>query len=175
MVHINNRACVSKPGELPTAFLAILGAHKGSSMTILATLSGLKHYMSVYLSISLSFIYLSVCHFCHLSVLLSVCRLSNYLYLSIFLSICLSVCLSIIFVIYPFVCLSVSVCHFCHLSVRLSVCCLSIYPSVCLSFLLFICSFVCLSFIYTILPKVLGRPLLMNRFDYFSNFHEYKS
>ncbi len=29
--------------------------------------------------------------------------------------------------------------------------------------------------IYTILPKVLGRPLLMNRFDYFSNFYEYKS
>ncbi len=28
---------------------------------------------------------------------------------------------------------------------------------------------------YTILPKVLGRPLLMNRFDYFSNFYEYKS
>ncbi len=24
-------------------------------------------------------------------------------------------------------------------------------------------------------PKVLGRPLLMNRFDYFSNFYEYKS
>ncbi len=23
--------------------------------------------------------------------------------------------------------------------------------------------------------KVLGRPLLMNRLDYFSNFHEYKS
>ncbi len=30
-------------------------------------------------------------------------------------------------------------------------------------------------YIYTILAKVLGRPLLMNRFDYFSNFHEYKS
>ncbi len=29
--------------------------------------------------------------------------------------------------------------------------------------------------IYIILPKVLGRPLLMNRFDYFSNFYEYKS
>ncbi len=29
--------------------------------------------------------------------------------------------------------------------------------------------------IYTILSKVLGRPLLMNRFDYFSNFYEYKS
>ncbi len=28
---------------------------------------------------------------------------------------------------------------------------------------------------YTILPKVLGRPLLMNRFVYFSNFYEYKS
>ncbi len=28
---------------------------------------------------------------------------------------------------------------------------------------------------YTKLPKVLGRPLLMNRFDYFSNFYEYKS
>ncbi len=28
---------------------------------------------------------------------------------------------------------------------------------------------------YTILPKVLGRPLVMNRFDYFSNFCEYKS
>ncbi len=28
--------------------------------------------------------------------------------------------------------------------------------------------------IYTILPKVLA-PLLMNRFDYFSNFYEYKS
>ncbi len=28
---------------------------------------------------------------------------------------------------------------------------------------------------YTILPKVLGRPLLINRFDYFSNFYEYKS
>ncbi len=27
---------------------------------------------------------------------------------------------------------------------------------------------------YTILPKVLA-PLLMNRFDYFSNFYEYKS
>ncbi len=27
---------------------------------------------------------------------------------------------------------------------------------------------------YTILPKVLDRPLLMNRFDYFSNFYEYK-
>ncbi len=26
---------------------------------------------------------------------------------------------------------------------------------------------------YTILPKVLGHPLLMNRFDYSSNFHEY--
>ncbi len=31
------------------------------------------------------------------------------------------------------------------------------------------------SYIYNILPKVLGRPLLMNRFDYFSNFYEYKS
>ncbi len=30
-------------------------------------------------------------------------------------------------------------------------------------------------YIYTILPKVSGRPLLMNRFDYFSNFYEYKS
>ncbi len=30
-------------------------------------------------------------------------------------------------------------------------------------------------YIYTILPKVLGHPLLMNRFDYFSNFYEYKS
>ncbi len=30
-------------------------------------------------------------------------------------------------------------------------------------------------YIYTILPKVLGRPLLMNRFDYFSYFYEYKS
>ncbi len=30
-------------------------------------------------------------------------------------------------------------------------------------------------YIYSILPKVLGRPLLMNRFDYFSNFYEYKS
>ncbi len=30
-------------------------------------------------------------------------------------------------------------------------------------------------YIYTILLKVLGRPLLMNRFDYFSNFYEYKS
>ncbi len=30
-------------------------------------------------------------------------------------------------------------------------------------------------YIYTILPKVLGHPLPMNRFDYFSNFHEYKS
>ncbi len=29
--------------------------------------------------------------------------------------------------------------------------------------------------IYTILLKVLGHPLLMNRFDYFSNFHEHKS
>ncbi len=29
--------------------------------------------------------------------------------------------------------------------------------------------------IYIVLPKVLGRPLLMNRFDYFSNFYEYKS
>ncbi len=29
--------------------------------------------------------------------------------------------------------------------------------------------------IYTILPKLLGRPLLMNRFDYFSHFYEYKS
>ncbi len=29
--------------------------------------------------------------------------------------------------------------------------------------------------IYTILPKVLGRPLLLNRFDYFSNFYECKS
>ncbi len=28
---------------------------------------------------------------------------------------------------------------------------------------------------YTILPTVLGHPLLMNRFDYFSNFYEYKS
>ncbi len=27
----------------------------------------------------------------------------------------------------------------------------------------------------TILPKVLGHPLLMNMFDYFSNFQEYKS
>ncbi len=32
--------------------------------------------------------------------------------------------------------------------------------------------FVFLLNIYTILPKVLGRPLLMNRFDYFSNFYE---
>ncbi len=32
-----------------------------------------------------------------------------------------------------------------------------------------------LQYIYTILPKVLGHPLLMNRFDYFSHFHEYKS
>ncbi len=31
-----------------------------------------------------------------------------------------------------------------------------------------------LSHTYTILPKVLA-PLLMNRFDYFSNFYEYKS
>ncbi len=31
------------------------------------------------------------------------------------------------------------------------------------------------SIIYTILPKVLGRPLLMNRFDYFSHFYEYKT
>ncbi len=30
-------------------------------------------------------------------------------------------------------------------------------------------------YIHTILPKVLGRPLLMNRFDYFSHFYEYKS
>ncbi len=29
-------------------------------------------------------------------------------------------------------------------------------------------------YMYTILPKVLGRPLLMNRFDYCSNFYEYK-
>ncbi len=29
--------------------------------------------------------------------------------------------------------------------------------------------------LYTILLKVLGHPLLMNRFDYFSNFYEYKS
>ncbi len=29
--------------------------------------------------------------------------------------------------------------------------------------------------VHYILPKVLGRPLLMNRFDYFSNFYEYKS
>ncbi len=28
---------------------------------------------------------------------------------------------------------------------------------------------------YTILPKVLDHPLVMNRFDYFSNFYEYKS
>ncbi len=28
---------------------------------------------------------------------------------------------------------------------------------------------------YNILPKVLGCPLLMNRFDYFSNFYENKS
>ncbi len=35
-----------------------------------------------------------------------------------------------------------------------------------------VCVCVC---VYTILPKVLGRPLLMNRFDYFSNFYEYKS
>ncbi len=166
MVHINNRACVSKPGELPTAFLAILGAHKRSSMTILATLSGLKHYMSVYLSISLSFIYLSVCHFCHLSVLLSVCHLSNYLYLSVYLSIYMFVCLSV----YHFCYLSVrlSVCHFCHLSVRLSVH-LSVYNFCHLSVLLSVCH------LYTLLPKVLGRPLLMNRFDYFSNFYEYKS
>ncbi len=27
---------------------------------------------------------------------------------------------------------------------------------------------------YTVLPKVLGRPPLTNRFDYFSNFYEYK-
>ncbi len=32
----------------------------------------------------------------------------------------------------------------------------------------------CFMQMYTILPK-LGRPLLMNRFDYFSNFYEYKS
>ncbi len=31
----------------------------------------------------------------------------------------------------------------------------------------------CFMQMYTILPKVLGRPLLMNRFDYFSNFYEY--
>ncbi len=30
-------------------------------------------------------------------------------------------------------------------------------------------------FIYTILPKVLGHPLLMDRFDYLSNFQVYKS
>ncbi len=30
------------------------------------------------------------------------------------------------------------------------------------------------SFIYTI-AKSIGSPLLMNRFDYFSNFYEYKS
>ncbi len=33
----------------------------------------------------------------------------------------------------------------------------------------------CFMQMYTILPKVLGRPLLMNRLDYFSNFYEYKS
>ncbi len=33
----------------------------------------------------------------------------------------------------------------------------------------------CFMQMYTILPKVLGRPLLMNRFDYFSNLYEYKS
>ncbi len=33
----------------------------------------------------------------------------------------------------------------------------------------------CFMQMYTILAKVLGRPLLMNRFDYFSNFYEYKS
>ncbi len=28
---------------------------------------------------------------------------------------------------------------------------------------------------YTLLPKVLGHPFLMNRFEYFNNFQEYKS
>ncbi len=36
------------------------------------------------------------------------------------------------------------------------------------------CCFEVISLIYTILSKVLA-PLLMNRFDYFSNFYEYKS
>ncbi len=27
----------------------------------------------------------------------------------------------------------------------------------------------------SLIAKVLGHPLLMNRFDYFSNFYEYKS
>ncbi len=31
------------------------------------------------------------------------------------------------------------------------------------------------SHIYTILPKVLGHPILINRFDYFNHFQEYKS
>ncbi len=30
-------------------------------------------------------------------------------------------------------------------------------------------------FIYTMLPKVLGSPPFNERFDNFSNFHEYKS
>uniref|UniRef100_A0A672R854 Pleckstrin homology domain containing, family A member 5 n=1 Tax=Sinocyclocheilus grahami TaxID=75366 RepID=A0A672R854_SINGR len=37
------------------------------------------------------------------------------------------------------------------------------------------CNFCILNMRYTILPKVLGHLLLMNRFDYFSHFHEHKS
>ncbi len=41
--------------------------------------------------------------------------------------------------------------------------------------ILFLWAHVCYCLIYNILPKVLGHLLLINRFDYFSNFQEYKS
>ncbi len=126
VLHINDRACASEAGELPTAFPGILTIdhNKESRMTIY-----LKHYLSVWLSICLfvclSFIYLSIClsvclsnvislSVCHLFVLLSVhqsARHLSFIYLSIYLSICLSVChlsvlLSIYLSIYLFICLS---------------------------------------------------------------------
>ncbi len=41
--------------------------------------------------------------------------------------------------------------------------------------ILFLWAHVCYCLIYNILPKVLGHLLLINGFDYFSNFQEYKS
>ncbi len=50
-----------------------------------------------------------------------------------------------------------------------------LYECLCIYIYIYIYVYVCVCIYCTILPKVLGRPLLMKRFDYFSNFHEYKS
>ncbi len=51
----------------------------------------------------------------------------------------------------------------------------TLYICICVCVCIYIYIYIYIHYIYTILPKVLGHPLLMNRFDYFSNFQEYKS